>query len=386
MITSRPLLWSAFVLLAVVMAGCTVMRFPRVMTIGDDDWSMEAGLALRTNSVAELVRPPYRLLWEFDTKAGVRSVPLVRDSIVLLGNMRGDLALFDLANGKPLGTRSYGLSVEATPALAGYLIFVPVLSEEGIVAIDVKDGSIRWKGSLGPVASAPLVVEELLYVATLGGKVHCLNRYTGEQLWEFTPQGKRPRSIRSSPALAEGMLVVGCDDGRLFGLDASTGTERWTFQAGGSIFATAVVTGSLVVAPSLDSTVYAVDRSSGSLRWRFDAGSIFYGPASTDGQYIYVGAGNGRLYCLEIASGTPVWTFATASVINSAPLVTQNAVVVGSLDRSLYIIDKANGKELWRHDIPGRVRVSPVLWRGFLVVASENRTLSVFVPEETNSP
>ncbi len=368
---------------ALLMLGCAGARFPRVMTIGEDDWATEGGGPGRNNEVPERLEPPYMPLWEFDSKAGARAIPLVRDSIVILGNMRGELVLFDMGTGKELGGKSYGLSIEATPALAGYLAFVPVSSEEGIVAIDVKDGSVRWRGSLGPVASSPLIVEDRLFVAALSGKVFCLQRYTGEEVWSYTPQERQLMSIRSSPAYAEGTLIVASDGGRLVALDASTGTERWSFQAGGGIFATPVMTGSLVVAPSLDSSVYAVDRTSGALRWRFDAGSIFYGSAATDSQQIYVGAGNGILYCLSPVSGKVLWTFSAASLITSAPLVAENALAVGSLDRTLYIVDKQNGRALWSYDVPGRIRVSPVLWRGLLIVTSENRAVTVLVPRGT---
>jgi len=382
----RGLLLFTGAIVVASIAGCVAMRFPRVMTMADDDWSMEAGGPLRSNVVADSVRVPYRVLWEFDSKAGLRSVPLVRDSVILLGNMRGDLVLFDLAKGKPLGSKAYGLSVEATPLLAGYLLFLPLSSQEGIIAIDVKDGSVRWRGTAGPVASSPLVVEERLYVAALSGNVHCLNRYTGEQLWMFESSTTRPRPIRSSPAYADGSVIVGADDGRVTALDAATGALRWRFQAGGSIFATPLLTGSMVVVPSLDSTVYGLDRGTGALRWRFNAGSIFYGPAAGDGQFIYVGAGNGKLFCLDAETGSLQWTFTAASVINSAPLVAANAVVVGSLDRTLYVLDRSNGKELWRIDLPGRLRISPVLWSGYLIVATENRDVMVLVPDESSNP
>lgn len=378
--------WFVLASVATVATGCTTLRFPKVMSIGADDWSMEAGTLQRMNEVRDTIRTPLRVLWEFDPKAGIRSAPLVRDSIVILGNMRGDLVLFDLVTGKPLGTRSYGLSVEATPALVAYLLFVPLSSEEGIVAVDVKDGSVRWAGKMGPVASSPCIVNEHLVVATLSGKVHCLDRYSGDEIWTFTPSGDRLKPIRSSPAADGGMIFVGADDGRIFAMDAASGSERWTYKAAGSIFATPVVAGSLVVVPCLDSSVYALEKSTGSLRWRFNAGSVFYGPAAADNLNIYVGAGNGQLYCLEAATGRVVWTFSTSSVIDSAPLVTANAVIVGSLDRTLYVLDKASGAELWRFDAPGRLRVSAVFWRGYLIVTSENRVVSVLVPEGGKNP
>jgi outer membrane protein assembly factor BamB len=361
--------------------GCVTMKFPKQLASNDDDWSMEAGGVLRTNRIADTARPPYRVLWEFDSKAGIRAVPLVRDSIIFLGNMRGDLVLFDLKTGKSLGGKSYGLSVEATPALVQSLLYVPFVSEEGVIAIDIKSGSVRWEGSLGPVKSSPLVIEERVYVAALSGKVHCLNRYTGEQFWTFTPEGDRSKPIRSSPAYADGSLFVGGDDGRVLALDASNGSLQWSYQAGGSIFATPVIAGSQLVVTSLDSTVYALNRSGGGLRWRYSAGSIFYGPAATDGQFVYVGAGDGTLSCIALDSGDLVWEFSAASVINSAPLVTANAIIVGSLDRSLYILEKSSGQELWRFDFSDRLRISPVLWRGYLIVALENRTVSVLVPD-----
>ena len=89
-------------LAAVLVLGCATARFPRVMTIGEDDWSTEAGDPARANAVQAKLNPPYKILWEFDSKAGIRSVPLVRDSIVILGNMRGELVLFDMGTGKAL--------------------------------------------------------------------------------------------------------------------------------------------------------------------------------------------------------------------------------------------------------------------------------------------
>ena len=87
------------------------------------------------------------------------------------------------------------------------------------------------------VQATPLVVDGVLYNASIYNVVTAYNAATGEKLWTYDPQ-VAPEWARlaccgpSSRGIAawNGKLYIGALDGRLIAVDAATGAEVWTVQ------------------------------------------------------------------------------------------------------------------------------------------------------------
>lgn len=363
-------------------SGCAGIRLDRGFRSSPYDWMMYGGAPTRVNKSYSVVRPPLEQVWEYNALAGVVSTPLVRDSIVLVATLHGELQAVSLSTGKRLGYIVLESAIAATPAWDGVFAYVPSsLGTETLACVRIQEGGKAWTTQLGPIESSPLLSGDSLFITTLEGMLYCVGKTDGMVWWKFETEEKEKRKpIRSSPATDGASIIFGSDDGFVYAVQRSEGTLRWKYRTGGSVFATPIVKAGQVIVGSLDGSVYALDAISGNLKWKYNTGSKVFGAAAASDNLIFIGSADGRLHALRSDSGTEAWTFATRSVINSAPLVSGDLVYVGSLDRTLYALNADHGQQVWQFSVEGRVKVSPVIWGNTLLLTSEDKYVTAFRP------
>jgi len=77
---------------------------------------------------------------------------------------------------------------------------------------DVTESKLAWTSrAVGRVVATPIVQDGLVYIADLGGTVHCLDAATGELVWKHRTLG----AIWGSFLLADGRLYVGNEEGTM---------------------------------------------------------------------------------------------------------------------------------------------------------------------------
>ncbi len=96
-----------------------------------------------------------------------------------------------------------------------------------------------------PFESTPLMIDDVLYFSTPSNRVIALDAANGREIWQFDPQGGRPkpRHFHQHRGLAYWQSAVGDDrrilfgtfDGRLIALDARTGKPCSDFGSHGAI-------------------------------------------------------------------------------------------------------------------------------------------------------
>ncbi len=361
-----------------LVAGCAGLRLDRVLKSGPDDWTMYGGVPGRMNHARGTLRPPLEEVWQYSAQGGLLGTPLVRDSVMILGTLNGELQAVNLANGKRLGHKILESAVAGTPVLDGRYVFVTIAAKtESFFAYDMIDGQRAWVFSAGPIETSPLLLDNHLIVTTLNGIVFCVDKVTGDEVWKYvTGEGDHQRPIRSSPASDGSVVAFGSDAGTVFALDRKDGTLKWSVQTSASVFATPVIVSNMVVVGNLKGTVYGFDAASGDIRWTFETGSRVYGAAAAASSVTFLGSADGVLHALDVHTGKRLWSFSARSVINSAPLIAGSLLYFGSLDRTLYCLEAATGKETWRYEAEGRIKVPPVLWGNLLLVTSEDKYIT----------
>ena len=233
--------------------------------------------------------------------------------------------------------------------------------------------------------AAPLVSGDTLYVGTRDGRVLALDRDTGNTRWRFPREGDI-QPVYSSPVISEDeILYVGGYDGNLYAIDTGeieqrgsavpTREEALLFSSGGSIIASPVVTGEIVLLPSSDGFVYALNPSDGSVKWKYETQDKVWSTPGVDGGRVYFGSLDHTLYALDTADGSLVWDFSTKGAIASKPLVMGDNVYVGSFEGVLYSIGKATGQEEARFQAENWLWATPVYHDSTVYVGSLDHRL-----------
>lgn len=299
------------------------------------------------------VDAPGQTVWAVHTDGPVRSSPIVADGVVYIGSHDGMLYAIDLEDGTIRWRYEVGEPVTAAPAVAGDVVVVN--DRHGTLhGVGRVDGARRWIDRAGPalawpwglegwdyVGSTPVVHNELVVAGSSDGRVRAVDARTGEPVWAVQTEGR----VRSTPAVSDGTVFVGSADGIVRALDLATGAEQWRFRTHGA---------------DLTSADFGFDRRT------------ITGGAAVSGGHVFIGSRDARLYVLDEDDGTLVWEDddggASAWVI-STPAVTEDLVVFGrSSSAKIQGLDRHSGEIVWEAQLGGPVFASPTVVGGLTYV------------------
>jgi len=93
-------------------------------------------------------------------------------------------------------------SMDATPTVVDGVAYVPLVEERDdtgpLLALNANTGEVLWQSELncGFWDTSPCVVDSVVFIGGEDEKLHCLDRYTGEVIWE----ADLCLNVESSPA------------------------------------------------------------------------------------------------------------------------------------------------------------------------------------------
>lgn len=310
--------------------------------------------------------------------------------------VRGTLLILLLV----LATLAAGCAPRGGVANAGWTVVTAtedavysVLATGTIVAVDAVSGQELWRypiaverpGGIGAIFSRPdpdvpvplqatygepVVAEGLLLAASLDGKVHALDRTTGEQAWDYEVEG----GIVGGLTVEDGIAYFGTNENTVYALDIATQTLVWTqpFRTEGWVWSAPAVDAERVYIGTMGQRVYALDRDTGEEVWSFQASGALPGaPALTDGAVV-IGSVDQHVYALDAATGDLRWAQPVGHWVMGQPLVLDEHVYVASLDGRVHALSVADGAPRWDAvSVERTVRAGPEALDGALVVANQ---------------
>lgn len=368
----------AAIVLLVLAEGCGGLHVGRPILARSDDWQTYGRSPLHASSVDAGIVLPLTLAWDYDVSAGTANgAPVIADSMVVVGTMRGEIHAVRLSDGKRIGWVALGDAIHGTPVISGAMLFVPLAnSKESVVAYELTNGHIRWKQSCGDVETSLLLTGQRLYGGTTEGSFFCLDAGMGAVCWTFSlPENTKRKGIRSSPIAWHSLVMFGADDGSLYALDAATGKIEWTYQAHAPIVAPPAADSSLLVVGTTTGTVLALDPQTGNLRWKRGLGTPVYGHALLRPELVVVVTAGGSVVGLSSKTGEQQWATETGGPILAGPSAADTVLFVGTLQREFLALSLTDGKVLWKGATEGRIKTSPVISAGTVIITTDDRSM-----------
>lgn len=259
-----------------------------------------------------------------------------------------------------------------------------------------------------PVASAPTVVDGVLYFGSEDHHVYALDAATGDPLWKF----ETGDSVRSAPTVTDDAVYFGSDDEYVYALDPKTGELLWEHHtrdwvdyslpvSGGVVYilsgtyekreiqardgATgrvlwavempytkrppAVIGGKTYTVSEESGEVYTFDAWSGELLYTLDIEEVGDPPVVTGG-VAYL-TGYDAAYAVDDATGEILWSYA-AGIPAGIPAVVEDGVFYFTPDRHVYALDAATGDLIWSYLSDGGIPRRPVVAGGMVFLGSIN--------------
>jgi outer membrane protein assembly factor BamB len=246
------------------------------------------------------------------------ALPVSDDRHVYIALRSGQLAAFDLADGRPRWRTEF-MAVHPVAADADQVF---VATEDAIHALRGEDGAIVWEHRLS--ISAPLLAQAGWLIALADGKAFALRESDGASVWE-----RDVGAVTERPTIEGDRLYLSLSDGRVLALQITTGDQVWERRLGG--------------AP--EASLVAGDR-------------------------VYVGAADRLFYCLSAKDGEILWTQRVGSAPEGLAAADDSRIFTVSLDNVLRAYDRRSGNQRWQHPVKRRAATGPVALGPFVLVAS----------------
>jgi len=297
-----------------------------------------------------------------------KCLPLVVIIVVALSGLALSSARKDqLALANPLTLKwrySSDQTSNFTPATDTATVFVP-LADGTLVALDARDGQLRWKSEPGgDFSAAPAVDERAVYVATQyegadktahRGILRALSKETGITLW-----------MRTLSAPLRGGLVVdgpsvfgGVANGSAYAFDKLNGRTIWVNQYSDEFDGQPALTDDRVYLGTLSGWLLALDRKNGDFIWRYRTRGAIRGPIAVANGIVVFGSSDGSVYACRERRGEHLWKHRTGASVEAVVAI-EDRVLASSLDNYAYFLSLKNGDVHWRQLLPGRIRARPV--------------------------
>jgi outer membrane protein assembly factor BamB len=178
------------------------------------------------HDLVALNRETFDQAWAVDTDNGIWSEPLLtEEGILYFGSLDHKLYAVDTADGSVLWTRELGGAITGTPTLHNDKLYIGSFDRK-VYEVSLEGEILNEYLADNWIWSAPIIVDDILYTADMGGTVYALNIANGfEQVWKTKATG---RGIRPSPLVTDQFVIVAGRDGHIEWLNRETGAIEIT--------------------------------------------------------------------------------------------------------------------------------------------------------------
>lgn len=239
-------------------------------------------------------------IWKFITGNAVHSKPAVSNGKVFFGSFDGYVYALDLENGnlvwkfKTVGHNYFPLGeVQGSPEVYKNLVYIGA-RDYNVYALDQEKGYCHWnKAFTRGWGLNSNVHDSVLYIGSADERVLiAAHPDTGTEFWKINMEFL----VFGNNAYSENMLYIGTTNGKLHGINKFTGEIIWSFE-------TSTFRNNRLKYFKPDGTyrddIYSIIKSNEQfLDVECELGGIFTTPVIHK-NYLFFTSTNGILYCLE---------------------------------------------------------------------------------------
>jgi outer membrane protein assembly factor BamB len=372
---------SLLVVSALMVSGCGGLRIERTIIVRPGDVLCFGGSGARTSDFEEALPDSLGERWNKDLSASMGSgSPLLLDSMLLSGTLRGELCAVNVRSGKMLGSVRLDDAIPGSPVIDRNLVIAPLSGgSSSLAAYNLNDGRLAWRKSYGDVEMSPLILHRRIFFGTLGGTAYCVERATGDAVWKFEiPENTMHDGFHASPCASDSTVYFGCDNGSMYAFRATDGTLLWRTPAGGPVMAGSALSNGTIVAGTTTGTLVAFNADSGTLLWRKAIGSPVYGTPAVRRDTFFLGAIDGKVRALRVSDGSELWRRDVEGPVDAACLLAGDKLYVGTLKKWFYALRTTDGSVVWKKELDGRIKTPAIIGYDRLFVTTDEYTLYCF--------
>ena len=387
--------------------GLAIAFLVPATTAAAADWSMAGGDAARTGSTTAEPSAFPGVLWEAPVSGPLLAAPVVaRNPGAVWGatvyEVSGGTATLNALNATD-GRRLWAAPISSfstTPWVVrtqGGLaadpdrVYILITEQNGALpewrdVLSVRkrtDGTEAWNftgavytspGTLA-IASAPLLVRNLVVFGSGDGRVRALSAGAGAPIWDSALSNPIPFPVtflQTGNALVGDFILAEDDGGRVLGLDVngtangdqgigdpllSTGDLVWSTDLGANAVTAALAT-PVAAFVAAGSRVVALHPAFGSPIWSQDLPAPVTGNLALAGGALVFGAADGRVRALDTTTGAFLWVRSLGTL--EPWLVSTPTRILTGAGTSMVSLDPSTGDVTWSSPYGSGVAIASV--------------------------
>lgn len=242
---------------------------------------------------------------------------------------------------------------------------------------------LYWTIELGPIISSPVYEGGFLYVATMTGRIFCLDILRREVRWHQNIGSP----VVSSLLIIDNMVVCatfdswvksdGSENNLVCSFDKNDGSMIWQIPMKGDIFSSPCPVGKNIALGSMDHNLYLLS-SRGEIIWNFETTGPIWSSPSYHENLLYFGSDDGFLYSIDFDGSLKWKSKLDGKIRSSSPCMSEDSVFVGTYEGGMYCLNNVDGITKWNKKISSPVLSSPLLVKDKVMFGSSDCTLYCF--------
>lgn len=199
----------------------------------------------------------------FETGDKIWSSPAIDEETLYIGSFDKKLYALNAADGSKRWEFKTEGAIVSTPLIYNDTVYIGSF-DRYFYAIDATDGHLRWKRMATNWFWAKAIAHNnIIYAPCLDGKVYVLDAENGREVVDAIDLGS---PVSSSPVLVDDLLIIASEEGKLYSLDTITNQIKQLADLAARVYAPLSANGWMVFVHTEKNTLHAVDIQTGAER------------------------------------------------------------------------------------------------------------------------
>ena len=199
----------------------------------------------------------------FETRDKIWASPAIDEGTLYIGSFDQKLYALNAADGSKRWEFKTEGAIVSTPLIYNDTVYIGSF-DRYFYAIDATDGRLRWKfmGTNWFWAKA-VAHNNIIYAPCLDGKVYVLDAESGREVVDAIDLGS---PVSSSPVLVDDLLIIASEEGKLYSLDTINNQVKQLADLAVRVYAPLSASDGMVYIHTEKNTLHAMDVQTGAER------------------------------------------------------------------------------------------------------------------------
>ncbi|MBP5589316.1 MAG: PQQ-binding-like beta-propeller repeat protein [Bacteroidales bacterium] len=351
---------------------------------GAMDWTLFRGNAsLSGYTNISLPHKPV-LLWSYNTDSRTVSSPVVKSGVTYWCDRNGMVYGVNI-DGEKVFEFDFDTSIEATPMIDDSVLYVGTMRGR-MNALSLNRADTLWSfGTDGQISASPNMFQSKGEKSVIFGSydyfLYTLNNKNGSLKQKYESN----YYLNGAVALWNNYALFGGCDAWVRIIDCNTGMVSDSLELQSYVPASPAIDGNFAYLGDYSGVIYEFELGDGKILNKRDImlsedeDASFSSVPAISSKMLYVLSSDRYLYAIDRIDGNVVWKYLMkGNTGESSPTICDDKIIACTKTGIVVILDAEDGSLLWEYDTGEQIVASPAIIRDHFLILTSKGTLMCF--------